>query len=101
MITIGQFEKAVRATIDKGIKRSLMVLGPTGVGKSEVIHQIADSYGMKVIDVRLLLWSLTDLKGIPYPDDTINCGELLAKYIYNDSCSRQISKLVQELDYIK
>jgi len=45
-----------------------MVLGPTGVGKSEIIHQVAGSYNMKVIDVRLLLWSLTDLKGIPYPD---------------------------------
>ena len=28
------------------------------------------TFDMKVIDIRLLLWSLTDLKGIPYPDDS-------------------------------
>jgi len=63
-------KETLRGTIDKNLKRSLMVLGPTGVGKSEMIHQVAASYGMRIIDVRLLLWSLTDLKGIPYPDDT-------------------------------
>jgi len=84
MITINQFEKAVRATIDKNIKRSIMVLGPTGVGKSEVMHQIARSYGMKVIDIRLLLWSLTDLKGIPYPDDT----HTYTKWLINDVLPR-------------
>jgi len=84
MITILQFEMAVRATIENNLKRSLMVLGPTGVGKSEVIHQIAKSYGINVIDVRLLLWSLTDLKGIPYPDDT----RTYTKWLINDVLPR-------------
>jgi len=84
MITIRQFEAAVRATVDKNLKRSIMVLGPTGVGKSEVMHQIAQSYGMKVIDIRLLLWSLTDLKGIPYPDDT----QTYTKWLINDVLPR-------------
>jgi len=84
MITIRQFEAAVRATVDKNLKRSIMVLGPTGVGKSEVMHQIAQSYGMKVIDIRLLLWSLTDLKGIPYPDDT----QTFTKWLINDVLPR-------------
>ena len=84
MITICQFEEAARATIETGLKRSMMVLGPTGVGKSEVLHQIAASYGMKVIDVRLLLWSLTDLKGIPYPDET----HTYTKWLINDILPR-------------
>ena len=84
MITIRQFEAAARATIERKLRRSLMVLGPTGVGKSEVIHQIADSYGMRVIDVRLLLWSLTDLKGIPYPDVT----HTYTKWLINDVLPR-------------
>jgi len=84
MITIRQFEAAARATIDNNLKRSLMVLGPTGVGKSEVMHQIAHSYGMQVIDVRLLLWSLTDLKGIPYPDAT----HTYTKWLINDVLPR-------------
>ena len=84
MITIRQFEAAVRATVEKNLRRSIMVLGPTGVGKSEVMHQIAQSYGMKVIDIRLLLWSLTDLKGIPYPDDT----QTYTKWLINDVLPR-------------
>jgi len=34
-------------------------------------------------------------------DEAISNGELITKYIYNASCSRQVSKLIQELDYIK
>ncbi|MCL2153493.1 MAG: hypothetical protein FWH57_11155 [Oscillospiraceae bacterium] len=83
-ITIRQFEMAVRATIEKKLRRSLKVLGPTGIGKSEVVHQIAKSYGMGVIDIRLLLWSLTDLKGVPYPDDT----HTYTKWLINDVLPR-------------
>jgi hypothetical protein len=84
LITIRQFEDVLKATIEKNIKRAIMVLGPTGVGKSEVIDQVAESYNMKVIDVRLLLWSLTDLKGIPYPDDT----HTYTKWLINDILPR-------------
>ena len=34
-------------------------------------------------------------------DDVICNGEFISKYIYNDSCSQPVSKLIQELDYIK
>jgi len=83
-ITISQLEMAVRATIEKKLRRSLKVVGPTGVGKSEVIRQIAKSYGMGVIDIRLLLWSLTDLKGVPYPDDT----HTYTRWLINDALPR-------------
>jgi len=85
VITLKQFESALRGTIDKQLRRSIMALGPTGVGKSEVIHQVADTCGMKVIDVRLLLWSLTDLKGIPYPD---SAGRY-TKWLINDVLPRE------------
>ena len=117
--TIRQFEMAARATIEKKLRRSLKVLGPTGIGKSEVVHQIAKSYGMGVIDIRLLLWSLTDLKGVPYPDDTHTYTKWLVnekksyvdqlceieirmrEYLYNGSRNKKLSKLLQQLDYIK
>ena len=83
-ITIRQFEMAVRATIEMKLRRSLKVLGPTGIGKSEVIHQIARSFDMGVIDIRLLLWSLTDLKGVPYPDDT----HTYTRWLINDILPR-------------
>ncbi len=39
---------------------------------------------MKVIDVRMLLWSLTDLKGIPYPDES----HTYTKWLVNDVLPR-------------
>ena len=84
-ITIRQFEMALRATIEKKLKRSIMVLGPTGIGKSEVIDSVAASYNMPTIDVRLLLWSLTDLKGIPFPDET----KTYTKWLINDILPRE------------
>ena len=83
-VTIRQFEKAVRATVENKLRRAIKVVGPTGIGKSEVVHQIAGSYGMNVVDIRLLLWSLTDLKGIPYPDDT----HTYTKWLINDALPR-------------
>ena len=48
------------------IKRPIFVWGGPGIGKSEVIHQIAKNIDAHVIDIRLSLWEPTDIKGIPY-----------------------------------
>ena len=48
------------------IKRPIFLWGGPGIGKSDVIHQIAKTIDAKVIDIRLSLWEPTDIKGIPY-----------------------------------
>ena len=40
--------------------------GPPGIGKSDIVHQIAAETQREVIDVRLSLWEPTDIKGIPF-----------------------------------
>ena len=40
--------------------------GAPGIGKSDIVKQIADSQDREVIDIRLPLWEPTDIKGIPY-----------------------------------
>lgn len=55
-------------------ERPVMLWGPPGIGKSDLIQQIAESFATdskparKVIDIRLILMDPTDLKGIPYFD---------------------------------
>ena len=61
-------------------RRPIFLWGPPGVGKSDLMVQIGDSFGMfdeagneltkkrPVVDMRLLLMDPTDLKGIPYYD---------------------------------
>lgn len=48
------------------VNRPVFLWGAPGVGKSDIIKQIAAEQNRNVIDVRLSLWEPTDIKGIPY-----------------------------------
>lgn len=60
---------AARA-INKAIKhrRPVMLWGPPGIGKSDVVAQLGKMSDRPVIDIRLALWDPTDIKGMPYLD---------------------------------
>ena len=48
-------------------KRPVMIWGPPGIGKSDLVASICGDYeNSYLIDVRLPLWEPTDIKGIPY-----------------------------------
>ena len=49
-----------------GADRPVMIWGPPGIGKSEIISEIGKDLKRNVIDLRLLLLEPTDLRGIPY-----------------------------------
>jgi hypothetical protein len=61
-----QLTAALNVVIDK--KRPAFVWGPPGVGKSDVIKQLAEARGIEMRDVRLNLMDPTDIKGFPVPD---------------------------------
>ena len=63
-----------KASINVAIKkkRPIFLWGPPGIGKSDIVHQIADTINAHVIDIRLSLWEPTDIKGIPYFDSNAN-----------------------------
>ena len=48
------------------LQRPIMMWGAPGIGKSDIVKQIADAEGREVVDIRLPLWEPTDIKGIPY-----------------------------------
>jgi len=54
------------------MQRPVFLWGPPGIGKSDVVAQIADSFDAPMIDVRLSLWEPTDIKGIPYFDSNLS-----------------------------
>ena len=57
-------------------KRPLFLWGPPGIGKSDIVRQITDSFtNSHLIDIRLSLWEPTDIKGIPYFDS--NSGTMV------------------------
>lgn len=47
-------------------KRPMFLWGPPGIGKSEIVADIAEELGGYMIDLRLSQMEPTDLRGIPY-----------------------------------
>jgi len=56
-----EFQAAVH-----GQHTPVMLWGPPGVGKSQMVAQIAQRHGMPVIDIRLSQMEPSDLRGIPF-----------------------------------
>ena len=67
-VTVSQFNEIVKLQFEEGIKRPIFGLGKGGIGKTESIAELAKELNIGYIDIRLLLYSEVDLKGIPYPD---------------------------------
>ena len=47
-------------------QRPIMLWGAPGIGKSDLVDQIATELNRDLIDIRLPLWEPTDIKGMPY-----------------------------------
>ena len=57
-------------------KRPVFMWGPPGIGKSDIVGQITNTFSNShLIDIRLSLWEPTDIKGIPYFDS--NSGTMV------------------------
>ncbi|MGD8514467.1 MAG: MoxR family ATPase [Granulosicoccaceae bacterium] len=50
----------------EGHHTPVMLWGPPGVGKSQIIAQVAERHDVAVIDIRLSQMEPTDLRGIPF-----------------------------------
>ncbi len=50
----------------QGTHTPVMLWGPPGVGKSQIIAQIADKHDVNLLDIRLSQMEPTDLRGIPF-----------------------------------
>lgn len=59
-----------------------MLAGSPGCGKSAIVHQLAEEYGMKVIDVRLAQCDPTDLLGFPDIDRATNKARYVPMSIF-------------------
>jgi len=44
----------------------VMLWGPPGVGKSQLVHQIGERHGVQIVDIRLSQMEPSDLRGIPF-----------------------------------
>ena len=47
------------------LKQPVFLWGPPGVGKSQVVSQVADRRGLRLVDIRAILLDPVDLRGLP------------------------------------
>lgn len=47
-------------------KRPLFIAGPPGIGKSDIVAEVARMQNRPLIDIRLPLMEATDIRGLPY-----------------------------------
>ena len=69
-MTIQEFAETVEFNIQHDLKHAVLGLGAPGVGKSQVIRQIGDKFGFKVIDIRLAQMSEVEIGGLIYPNES-------------------------------
>ena len=53
-------------------KRSVMLWGPPGVGKSSIVAAVAREHAMQLVDLRLSQLAPTDLRGLPVADGAVS-----------------------------
>lgn len=59
----------INECIVKNVKIPALLIGSMGVGKSQIMQQVANERGLKLIDLRLAQQESGDLIGIPYKDE--------------------------------
>ena len=50
----------------QGYHTPVMLWGPPGVGKSQIVAQVAEGHGVVLVDIRLSQMEPSDLRGIPF-----------------------------------
>lgn len=76
-------------TVMYRIRRSSMVWGPPGIGKSRLMKQLADKLGIALKDVRALLMNPVDVNGLPHVRYRTAAMEAFAKLLETPDVSQQ------------
>ena len=68
-MTPNQVKSSLRTLIS--LRQPVFIWGAPGVGKSQVVAQIADELGLKLTDLRAVLLDPVDLRGLPSLGDGV------------------------------
>lgn len=79
---ISIFDREFRSATD-GNHTPVMVWGPPGIGKSQIVAQVASRHHAPLIDIRLSQMEPSDLRGIPFRNG--NCVEWASPTMLPDS----------------
>lgn len=83
-VTVEEFTSIVKRHFEHKMTRPIFGLGKGGIGKTESIADLARELEIGYQDIRLLLYSESDLKGIPY----VNAEHTHTIWLQNDILPR-------------
>ena len=98
-MNLREFRECVEFNIEHGIKHAILGLGGPGLGKSQIIKQIGEKLGYKVIDLRLAQMSEVEIGGLIYPNEDRTKTRWLSPEILPDE-ERDGEKTILLLDEI-
>lgn len=81
-VSAKEIEELLGIFFEEHPDQAVMITGASGIGKSEICQNIALSRGCKFIDFRLLTYTESDIKGIPFPDEGGDYTKLLPLDIF-------------------
>ena len=64
-MTPEQLHQQLNRLLQHGIRRSVMIWGPPGIGKSSIVAGVAEARDIQLTDLRLSQLAPTDLRGLP------------------------------------
>ena len=67
------------------IQKPAFVWGPPGVGKSQIVAQVAASLGIRLIDIRAILLDPVDLRGLPTVEQS-KAAWAIPAFLPEDGC---------------
>lgn len=70
-MTPAELQSFLDRVVRDGVRWSVMLWGPPGIGKSSIVAQVARAHGIALIDLRLSQLAPTDLRGLPVPVDGV------------------------------
>lgn len=65
---INDIKSFIGALVDQNVTVPVLMVGTMGVGKSQIVSQVAKERDMKLVDLRLAQMEACDLIGMPYRD---------------------------------
>jgi hypothetical protein len=74
-MTPRELQVELTAIVQNDINDPLLILGESGVGKSSIVRQVADEFGLPVYDVRWGQMAPIDVRGVPVPDHETKATE--------------------------
>ena len=63
---ISEIQDALTRIVKNGVKRSVFIWGPPGIGKSSIVKKVAEDNGLELIDLRISQLAPTDVRGLPF-----------------------------------